>query len=127
MGEMGLRYHQSEIAQAMDYTTRMIEDGRVIIITSHGEPVSIMFISLTNSPDNYLKKENWEYLTHDAHGECVYIEKIISRKWNREIRNLIESELSSRYPSFTYAVWHRWAKWGDRKVTIKRRINHVRN
>jgi len=108
MGELGLRYRESEIAQAVDYTTRMIDNGRVILIWDDLSPIAVMFFSVTDTPDEFLKKGTWEFRSHDVNGKTVYVEKIISKTWNKELRIRFEEKILQKFPDFTQGVWHKW-------------------
>lgn len=125
MGEMGLRYRPSEMDQAIDYTTRMMDNGRVIMIWDRDMPQAVLFFSMTNDPDLFLKKGTWEYRSQDPEGKIIYLEKLISRGWNRKLRAQLETEIIKKYPNMTHGVWHRYAFWGDRKVISKRRLQNV--
>lgn len=127
MGSMGCRYLESKIHLILDYTTKMCDNGRVIIISDSKGPYSVMFFSVTDDPDSFLKKESYEYKSHDPLGKILYIEKLISLGWNKSIRQEFETEILKKFPQITHGEWHRWAKWGDRRVIAKRRLQHVSN
>lgn len=121
-GEMGCLFYQHELKSALDYFQKMLEADRIVYILSDDKPYAFLFISLTNDPDAFLKKGKWEYLDQDEAGKILYVEKLISKGWDKETRVLFEKLITEKYPQIEYGLWHRWAKWGDRKVTSKRRI-----
>ena len=126
LGEMGLKFRSScELDSAILYFINMIKDERIILISEDGEPYAVIAYSMTDDPDTFLKKETWDYLQHDPIGNIVYVEKIVSKSWNRELRNILEHVVSAKYPQMEYGMWHKWAKWGDRKVISKRRLINV--
>ena len=125
MGEMGVRYPASHIDEIIDYTTKMYDNGRIITISDPNGLFAVAFFSITDSPEEFLKKGELVYKSHDPVGKIVYLEKLVSRGWNRELRIEFETELLKKYPNITHGVWHRWAKWGDRKVIGKRRLQNV--
>jgi hypothetical protein len=125
MGRLGARYPLTILETIMDYTTRMLEDERVIAVHRTEIPHAIIFFSISDSPDVFLAKGSWEYVPHDSFGKIVYLEKLICRKWDKELRKNVEAILIEKYPQLEYGIWHRYAKWGDRKVIAKRRLFHV--
>ena len=125
MGDMGLRYSRKEIYPAYYYISNMINDNRVIVIYKDLLPVAVITFSFCNNYEPFLQKGTWDYKPHEPNGLILYIEKMVSIGWNREIRKDFEYKISELYPNFEIAVWHRWAKWGDRKVIAKRRMNYV--
>ena len=129
LGEMKVRYRESDIEPGIEYFNSMIKDSRVIIIRKDYLPYAVLTFSITDEPDKYLKKGPWEYLSHDVNGKTIYIEKLISKGWDKELRRDFESTLTFLYPQIEYGIWHRWAKWGDRQVItkVKRRVENVRN
>ena len=108
-----------------DYISSMMKDDRVLIIYENGEPYALLLYSITNNHIPYLLKSDWTYLEHDPDGSTIYIEKLISKGWNKELRQEFERKILERHPQLTDAVWHKWAEWGDRQVTIKRRLQYV--
>ena len=126
MGEMGARYRESKIHLILDYTMRMCDNGRVLVISDSQSPVCVVFYSMTNEPDTFLKKGDYEYKSHDPEGRVAVLEKLVSRKWNKEIRQALESELIRKFPNMAYGTWYRYGKVGDRQVTAKvRRLQNV--
>ena len=122
MGEMGLHYKPLDLQETINYTSSMIDDERVIVIYENFFPCAVLFFSVTDTPKIYLKKGIWEYRPHNSHGKMVYIEKLVSTKWNRHMRGRIETELLTLYPKLERGVWHRDSKFGDRKVYTPRRV-----
>ncbi len=127
MGELGVLYREKTLPLAFDYIADMLHDRRIIEINRNGSPHAIIFFSVCNDYEPYLKKAEFEYKPDNPAGKIIYIECMISRGWTKQLRQEFESVLADRYPDFEYGVWHRFAIWGDRKVIIKRRIQNVRN
>lgn len=119
MGEMGARYRESKINDIVDYTTRMCDNGRIIIISDKDEPFAVLFFSVTNDPDKFLNKGQYEFMSHDPCGKILCVEKLISRGWNKELRTEFESKITEKFPQITHGVWYRYGKVGDRKVIAK--------
>ena len=126
MGELGVKFKRSEIEPAIDYVSKMLSDKRVIYMTGENDERVISFFSVCYNYEPFYKKKTWDYLPHFPEGNIVYVEKIVSTGWNRKMRELFEIEILKHHPKFEHAVWHRWAKWGDRKtLTVRRVKEHV--
>lgn len=125
LGEMGCRYHARELPHAITYFEKMIADNRVVTVATDGNLKAVLVFSLDYDIDKFLKKETWDYLPHNPFGSILYVEKLISTGWSKEIRREFEQAVVRYYPTIEYGVWHRWAKWGDRKVVTKRRFHYV--
>lgn len=122
MGELGIRYRESDIPKAIDYLKRMIADKRVIVGYGDEGISLIVLFSICNDWKPYLLKKTWEYMEHDPLGYTAYLEKIGSKVWNRDIRNEVEREITYLYPSAVLCKAHRYGKIGDREVTTHRRL-----
>ena len=125
LGELGVLYRKRTLPLAFDYVEDMLHNERIIEIRENGLPYAMIFYSVTNDPYSFLKKGEFEFKEHDPYASTVYIEKMISREWTKELRKQFESFLVERYPQLEYGIWHRYSKWGDRQVTVKRRFQHV--
>ncbi|MDO8656152.1 MAG: hypothetical protein Q7K45_02860 [Nanoarchaeota archaeon] len=125
MGELGVLYEPKTLPMAFDYVSDMLHDHRIVEIRKDGTPHAIIFFSVCNDYEPYLKKGEFEYLPDNPSGKIIYVEVMIARRWTRELREKFEELLATKYPNFEYGVWHRMASWGDRKVIAKRRLQHV--
>lgn len=125
LGEMRFRFYDDQIEDIIEYLDKMISDKRVIMIDNEHGPCVVVTFSVTNSPDEFLKKDTWEYKPHDKRGEIVYVEKLMSTGWNRDLREILERKITELYPNIKFAVWHKYARWGDRMVISKRRLQNV--
>lgn len=125
MGKMGTMFSAKSIEEIIDYCALMLNDDRVIMISEDSNPISFIFYSITDEPEKYLEKEKYQYLTHDKSGKFVYVEKLISFHWNKYLRIIFERLITSKYPQIESGVWHRQARWGDRRVISKRRFQNV--
>lgn len=126
MGEdFRVRFHKDELDYAILYFINMIKDNRVVIIYEDKLPFAIMTYSLTDDSDTFLKKETWDYLPHNLLAKTVYVEKLISKGWNKGLRLAFEKTITSMYPKIEQGIWHRYGKYGDRCVISKRRLQNV--
>ena len=121
MGEYGKRYRESEVPEIFLYFQQMNIDERIIAILKNEELYGFACISIGDNWQQFHKKDTWNYRTHSPEGKIVYIELLICKEWNRELRLLLEQEILRKYPQIEKAVWHKWAKWGDRQVLSVRR------
>lgn len=120
MGELGGRFTPDQAQQAEAYFDQMIKDGRVIAIYKDGVLHGILAFSLCSNFIPYWKKETWDYRQHEDNGKTLYIEIMASRSWTKELRKTFQQEILNRHPQIEEAIWHRWASWGDRKVTWRK-------
>ena len=124
IGEMGGRYKISEFNSIGEYIFKMLTDKRIVDIEGFNGGRAIIFFSICDDYDPFYKKDTWTYRPHFPDGNIAYIEKLISTKWDREMRELFENEILKHYPNAEFGVWHRFAKWGDRKVMRRRMKKH---
>lgn len=123
--DMGVKFRESMIDDILNYIDLMLKDHRIIIIKEGETAHALVFFSVTDDPDKYLKKKTWDFVGHEPDGKTVVIEQMISRGWNKELRKIMEEMFLRRYPHLTSAVWYRYAKWGDRLVRTYRRLKYV--
>lgn len=122
MGELGIRYRESDIPKAIDYLEHMIADKRVIVGYGDDGIKLVVLFSICNDWKPYLLKKIWEYMEHYPLGHTAYLEKVGSTVWNRDIRNEVEMAITDLYPTAMLCKGHRYAKLGDREVTTHRRL-----
>jgi len=122
MGQTGIRYPKDHMDTIVGYVEQMITDERIIEISDGYGLHSVIFFAICNDYKPFYKKQTWEFMKHDSAGDTIYIEKAVSKAWGKIIRNDVRDIVLLRYPKLQTARWHRWAKWGDRPVIIKRRI-----
>lgn len=121
----GADLEREDLEEIRVYFGKMNLDGRIIGIGENGRLKGLLLFSITDSPSPFYKKRMWEYISHNIYGEIAYIEKLIIRKWTKEMRLRIEEILISRYPNLEYAAWHRPRRNKDQLVLVKRRLHHV--
>lgn len=125
MGEMGFKFFERDLDKMIAYIMNMIKDERVIVINNDSQPYSVAFFSITDSVDEFLIKDTWDYKPHHPEGKIIYVEKIVSKGWDKDLRRILEHTVRTKYPQLEYGVWHRYAKQGDRMVMTKRRLINV--
>ena len=127
MGKIGWRFRRQDVLPMMEYFDAMIKENRVVMISKNDSMIAMLAFSMCDNYEPFLKKKDWDFLNHDPNGNIMYVEKLVSLYWDKEVRKRFEEIITKVYPRIEYAVWHRFAKWGDRKVIYKRRIQNVRN
>lgn len=125
MGELGARFYINRLQEVISYLESMIRDKRIIVIYDEDRIYAFLAFSIGEDAIEYWKKDIWAYLPHNPRGRTIYVEKLVSRGWNRELRETFERKILELYPHLETGMWHRWATWGDRKVITKRRVGNV--
>ena len=125
--DLRVRFHKEELDLAILYFLKMMKDERIIMINENNHPHAIMAYSLTDDPDVFLKKDTWDYLPQNLLGKTLYVEKLFSKGWNKELRTVFEKMIIQLHPHVEYGLWYRYGLWGDRKVISKRRLQNVRD
>ena len=98
----------------------MAHEGRAIILRDDDFNILVIFFSITDDYLPYAKKHTWEYMAHNPKGKICFIEKMIAKKWNKEIRKRVEEFIVRNYPSVEDAVWYRTKGLTNHKVTVRR-------
>jgi hypothetical protein len=119
MGKMGARFTRNKILKVYDYLLAMMRDGRVITFRDDNKLVGFCTYSLCDNAAPFYGKGTWDYLSDDDMGDLAYIEMIVSFRWDKKLRNLIETTIASKHPNFKYGVWHRPGQDRDR-IIIRR-------
>lgn len=119
MGSEGVRYKKSELYKVYNYTKRMLDDQRIMVISDNKEIKAVIFFSICEDYLKYLKKPTWKYLEHNSKGTYVYIEKAVSKSWDRGMRLAVQRGILKSYSQVKTGKWHRYGTYGDREVTTK--------
>lgn len=118
-GQIGARYSRQDLSQITNYLQNMAIDGRIIMVSKHGNPHTFIAYSICNNSDRFANKGLWEYEPHTRSGYVCFIEKMATKRWTRDIRVQLEERILERYPDVKIAVWYRPDPSGDRKVIVK--------
>ena len=122
MYQLGFKVVRSVIINVIDYIDNMLRDNRILVINRNGEPYALIFFSISNSYEPYFFKSDFDFLPHNPNGRIIYLEKLISKGWDKKLRQQFEQTILQIYPQLETAVWHRR---GDRKIVAKRRLQYV--
>ena len=119
MGEYGLRYGPKLLPLFESYVERMLNDDRVIVFSENGKVEGVIFFSVDDETNRFWQKKMWEYLPHNPLGTTAYIELLLIKKWNMEVRKNIQYFLENRFPDLLFGRWHRRSKIRDREFIVK--------
>jgi len=122
MYQLGFKVVRSVVYDVIDYLDNMLRDNRILVINKDGQPYALILFSITNSYEPFFLKSDFDFLPHNPNGRIIYLEKLISKGWDKDLRQQFEETILQIYPQLETAVWHRR---GDRKVVAKRRLQYV--
>ena len=116
---MNPNIHYSMVHKMNLYFWRMMTNKRILMVWENRHPIAMICFSITNDTTKFQNKDIWKYLEHKPDGLICYVEKLIAKKWNKDIRNQLVSMGLSEFPQIKYVVFDRPAKEGNREVSIK--------
>ena len=101
------------------YAHQMLKRHRVIVITSDGQIEAILFFFLTFNYQKLYKKSEWQVPDDNPDGNQIYIDKMICKRWAKDIRRKAQELIESTFPDVKSGYYHRAPN--DRCVKIIRR------
>lgn len=119
----GFRPSKPKMLIVYQYFLNMMKAGRVITFREQDELIGFCTYSMTNAHDAVYEKSMWDYVEHNEEGKGAYIEMIVSYKWDKKLRLLVEEAIAKKYPNFEYGVWHRPTENHDRMLIVRRKHN----
>lgn len=115
--------HEHYIAFS-DYLKEMLKLNRVMIIQDGESVEAVIMFYLTNDYEILYKKSTWEIAKDDPNGTQIYIDKMVCKSWNKDLRKSVQEAIEKKFPHVEMGVYHRAPK--DRCVKIySRRMAHV--
>jgi len=120
MGEQGARFSEGTLTEMYQYVQSMLDDGRIIAIDDDQGIFAVIFFSICDDAEPFLKKGTWEFKPHIPHGRIAYIEKAVAKGWNKKVRKQLADLIYGKFPTVDSGKWHRWGKIGDREVNTRR-------
>lgn len=123
--DCGANFKEEDLSGVHDYLTKMLDDHRVLAIFDGHEVIAIVTFSICSDYKKYYSKGVWEYMEHDPYGCTLYIEKLVSKTWNLELRRLMQDLFLEKYPFLTRGIWHRSRDNEDCLIQAKRRFDYV--
>lgn len=107
-----------------DYYWRMAGRGRLISLTAGASLLGVctFFVlpSLAEVP-RYYHRKTWSLPEDVEDGAVLYLDKLVTYRWNLTLARQIETELTHRIPSWEVAVWFRPTAGDDRRYEHMRR------
>ena len=107
-----------------DYYWRMAGRGRLISLMAGDTILGLCtFFVLPDLVDlvRFYPRAIWSMPEDAEDGSVVYLDKLVTYRWNLSIARQIESEISRRGPSWEMAIWYRPTDDIDRQFTYHRR------
>ncbi len=111
-----IKAHHYKAFQA--YLEAMLTKDRVIVIRQNGQLEAIVFYFLTEDYSKLYKKSTWEIAKDDPEGHQIYIDKMVCRRWTKELRQAVKRAIELKFPHVQEAYYHRAPI--DRCVKISR-------
>lgn len=119
MGECGARYPESQLPAIYSYFMKMIRDERIVSIYNGEELCGVMAYTVCRDFGQFYPDTSWNYSEQDAVGDKIYIEFLVFREWDKEIRRLLEAIITEKYPDLREVSWLRQKRYNR---IIRRRI-----
>ena len=104
------------------YLKEMLRRNRVIIIENEGRIEAVICYFLTDDVSKFDNKPFWSTPYDSEDGDIIFIDKMVARKWTRELRSAIYDAVIEKYPFVEQAQWLREPL--NRHVIINRRRHH---
>lgn len=106
-----------------DYLKEMLKRERVLVVKNGEDIEAIVMFYITDDWDKVTKRRDWEVAQDDPNGHLFYIDKIVCKKFTKELHLAINDAVLERFPQIEEAMYMRAPR--DRRVTIKIRRHHV--
>lgn len=121
--EWGWQIKHDQYVNFCDYLQFMLRKNRVILIEKDGRVDGVILFYLTNDYTKLYKKQTWSTINDEENGHQIYIDKMVCRKYTRELRDAIKSAIEERFPNVEIGIYHRAPK--DRSHIVYRRRAYV--
>ena len=96
-----------------DYYWRMAGRGRLISLSAGTTILGLCTFFVLKEMEElprFYPRAMWSMPEDAEDGSVVYLDKLVTYRWNLGIARQIEAEISHRVPSWQTAVWYRPAK-----------------
>lgn len=107
MEQWGYKIKAEEFESFRAYTQGMFNRRRALIIKSGKSLEAIIFYFLTNDFEMIYKKGTWDIPEDNPAGSQIYLDKMICRRWNKQIRNVVKEAIETKFPCVLEGVYHR--------------------
>jgi hypothetical protein len=115
----GKEVKTDHIINFKNYLSEMLRRNRIIVIEDESGIACILAYFLTDDIEKFANRPMWSCPEDSDTGETFFVDKMVARKWNREIRNMVQDQVEKRFPFVSQAYWLREPK--NRSVIIRRR------
>lgn len=102
-----------------DYLKAMLKKNRVMVVKNGEEIEAVIMYYLTNDYKTLYKKGNWEVVEDESDGKQIYIDKMVCKKFTKELRVRLAEAIEEKFPQVELGVYHR-APF-DRCIKIRRK------
>lgn len=107
MEKWGYAINPKQHAGFHAYAQGMFNRRRAMLVRKGKSPEAIIFYFLTNNYEQLYKKGMWDLVPDNFLGRQIYIDKMLCRRWNKEIRNTVKKAIEAKFPWVLEAVYHR--------------------
>src|SRR3990167_10832588 len=102
-----------------DYLKEMLKRNRVMVVTEGEEIQAVIMFYLTNDYTKIYKKRTWDVVNDESDGTQIYIDKMVCKKFNKELRIRLAEAIENKFPNVVEGFYHR-APF-DRCIKIRRK------
>ena len=117
--EWGWQITHDSYVEFSDYLKEMLKKNRVIVIERDSEIEGVILFYLTDEYSKVYQKKTWEVVEDNPNGHLMYIDKMICKKFSREVHMAIHDAILEKYPHVEEAMYLRFPR--NRRITIKPR------
>ena len=98
------------------YLLEMMKRKRVMVVMDDDLIVAILCFFITNDYSKLYKKGMFEVASEDEYGSQMYIDKMVCKRWTKQIRELMQDAIEYEFPQVDEVYYHRAPK--DRCVRL---------
>lgn len=115
-GECGLMFKRSEIESAIRFLDYKIKNNRILKVYDDNKLLGVLVYSLTDIEVKHLVKSSWEIVEEAEDGKIIYIDYLMAKKFDIDLRNEIRNYFKTNHPQYEYGIWKRYKHPVDRIV-----------
>ena len=117
--EWGWEIKHEHYTAFSDYLKEMLKRNRVMVVTEGEEIQAVIMFYLTNDYTKIYKKRTWDVVNDESDGTQIYIDKMVCKKFNKELRIRLAEAIENKFPNVVEGFYHR-APF-DRCIKIRRK------
>lgn len=103
----GWKINHEHYVAFSDYLKAMLKMDRVLTVMEGEEIIAIVLYYLTDNYEVLYKKGTWELAQDYPSGSQMYIDKMICKKFDRQVLRAIKEAVEDRFPQVKVGVYHR--------------------